>query len=394
MQTSFLNKALNFKFKPNVIENIKVLIFSFYCLSYSIYIMGFLNRYINFIFLFLFMLICFIQLIVNKTDLKKVLFKDDVFLYMLAIVFILIYSLGVQIYNNDLKGYLYSQLLYLIAPFLVAILWVWTTPKDYLFVYFYILFARGLIQFSFKFFTEFSIENIKKITWFNSNSSVFETKLAHDFLFYLIIFRSHNNKKLAFLCLLICLLSFKRLSFILSVVFLFIYKFLPKRKVSPILITILVIFFTLVPFIVLWLISDGGQSFFLNTFGMELDKFTTGRVDLIETVLNGMNGHYNGFGSISNFLNKNNSSIDLVSMHCDILMLYLECSIVSVFLYINSILRIGRKNYITLFMALYLILELVISQFLTNMGAWTIFFMFVYYMAVTDQKTNKECMIK
>lgn len=378
--------------EKNTFDSLKIFIFFTYNVAYVLYMLGHISRWINLAILAVFISLCayqYLYRIKKSSTNKKTLFLSEFKYAIVIVISFFIISIIIQIIHGSFGKYLFNELLYNLIPPIIAFFWINSTDKERVKPYFYIFFARAVLYFLLKNGAYLSIENIMSITWDNSKSSIFETTLAHDFVFLEIIFLYFKNHKLAIASALLCLLSFKRISFILCVLILLGYyiclirkngiSFMNKEVSKKIRIIVLIIF-CVMPLALNWIVSDSGVRFFYNK-GIDINQFTTGRVNLVRFVNNNI-GEYNGYGSSDHFLE--NYTIEkyskLGNMHCDMLKLYYEVTILGVIVYAYSMISFAKKNRIVFLMLLYIIMELFSSHFLDVLSVWNMFFMFAAYI--------------
>lgn len=395
METSY-----QLKFVSTGYHNIKFVIFLLYNMAYVFYMLGMLNRILYLGLLMLFLVICVFEYVVkNKGVFGK---KEDCFWHeflraMLIVVVFFFISVCIQLYHGGIKGFLFSELLYNIIPPAVAFFWINTSYKEERYTYFFVFLLRNVLYFVIANIGNFSLSNILAISWGDSKSSIFETPYAHDFFFLEIMFFYFKKKKLAVLCMLLCMLNFKRISFILSLcvcVFCLLLEYNKKfrcfferfKSVKRKLRYILLVVLCIMPFAIDLAISDAGLEFFKNVMGIDLDEFTTGRVGVIRYTIKSI-GFFNGYGSSDNFLkNSINPTYQVLgSMHCDILRIYLETTMLGVIVYFKEMMEIAKKSWIIFGMLMYLFMELIFSHFINALGVWTMFFMFAS-MIYTEKK--------
>ena len=385
-------------------HNIKFSVFLLYNMAYVFYMLGYLNRNIYLMLLFLFLALSVFEYVVkNKGVFGK---KGDFFWHeflraMLIVAVFLSISLCIQIYHGGVQGFLFTELLYNLIPPAVAFFWINTSRKEERYTYFVIFLLRNVLYFFVANMGKLSLSNILSISWGNSKSSIFETPYAHDFFFLEIIFFYFKKKKLALLCMILCMINFKRISFILSV-FVFIFcmlleyskkfqLFFSKFKHVDIRVRcIVLLIMCIMPFLIDLAISDAGLAFFNENFGIDLDDFTTGRVGVIRYTIKNI-GFFNGYGSSDNFLrNSINPTYRLLgSMHCDVLRIYLETTMIGVFVYFKELIEIAKKSWLIFGMLMYLFMELLFSHFIDVLGVWTMFFMFTA-MVYAEQKESMK----
>ena len=280
----------------------------------------------------------------------------------------------------------------------MAFLWINTTEKNERYAYFVIQFVRNIFYFVWANRGDFTVANIMNIRWEDSQSSVFETEFAHDFFFLEIIFLFLGKTKIGILCMLLCMLNFKRISFILSVAYFILWIIIKHRKkiynkvvelknVNIVPVSIIGVLLCLMPMAETLLLSDTVQDLFLEKFGITLNQFTTGRTGLIEDALAGM-PYFNGLGSTTEFMktHPNHTMRQLGSIHCDWISLYLETTILGVVAYTTSMLKIFRKNIIVFFLMMYMFLSLITTHFFDQQRIWSLLYMFAAFMYCKDAK--------
>jgi len=362
-----------------------------YNLTYVLYMTGFMSRSINFTLLFVFILVCMIEyMLKNDWVLGRQgdLFWPEFRKAMVIVFAFFLISISIQIWHGDVQLYLYTELLYNIIPPLLAFFWINTSYVTERYTYFIIFLLRYTSYFFIADFHNLSLSNIFMISWDDSKSSVFETPYAHDLFFMEIIFLYFGKKKLAFFSMLLCMLYFKRISFILSIVVYVVYILLINRKyfgkmfnkwqpVKKFIRYAVFIAMCIMPFFINWVVSDAGILFFRKRFDLNLNEFTTGRIGVIKYTIANI-GHFNGYGSSDHFLTTSRLEVyrKLGSMHCDILKLYLETTIVGVVVYIYEMVEIAKKNWLIFIMLMYIFIELIASHFLDCIGLFNMFFMF------------------
>ena len=355
--------------------NRRVILFAIYNLIYVFYMTGYLPRIANLASLGIFTFVCCFDLIYKK----RFVFVEELKLILIPIIVMIIISFGKQVAYSDYSISRMANILYLILPAIDAFA-ITNTTKDEseLKEYIYIMFARMVLLFILANQGNFTLSALQAITFSDSNSSVFESSMAHELFFMVIVFKYLKKEKLAIISGLLCMLCFKRLSFILSLGVLLFYNRIPKDKeVKKGLLNIAKIAFIVSPLFILFLVSDKGASWFVRTFGIDLNVFTTGRMYYINLVKARMS-YFAGYGSTHEFLAKVYRDDYVTSIHCDVLRITWECTIVSLIIYVNNMLSLVKKHYILFFMMLYCLIECVISHFMEGMTTWLLVYIFIY----------------
>lgn len=384
-------------------HNLKLLVFFLYNVSYVIYMLGYLGRAINLVLLFLYIFLCFIEYYKKNDGIffaKKDLFRNEFLYAMLSIIVLIGISIIIQVYNKEFNICVFDKIIYNIIPPVLAFFWINTTYSEERYTYFLILLLRNVVYFFAVNFSKLTIDNLLAISWSDSSSSVFETLYAHDFFFLEIIFFFLGKTWLGIISMILCILNFKRISFILSLVVLCLYLFVKRsdklkacflqvKNINSKVCFFIMIVICIMPMVLQWLISDAGITFFANNFNIDLNLFTTGRIEIITYTLDNME-YFNGYGSIDHFIKNcpNTYYNTLGSMHCDILELYLETTIVGVVFFFGNMLRIAKKNLVVFGLMMYIFMELIASHFMYSLSVWIMFFMFA--AMVYTQQQNRE----
>jgi len=306
------------------------------------------------------------------------------------IIIVILISMARQVFYNDINISLLTGILYVALPILDVFFIVNTSSEEEIKRYLYIIFYRMILLFILTNISNLSLSNILMINWGDSQSSMFESSMAHDFMFMVVVFKYLKKNKLSFISMIFCILCFKRFAFLCAVVFYFFYNFIfKKEEVSKRLITVVKIIFILIPFITLFVVSDTGQEIFYNLFGIPLNQFTTGRTFYINLVLKNMN-YYNGYGSTHYYLSNIYGDTYVTSIHCDLLRIYLECGILAVIICVNNWFSIIKKKRVLFYLMVYAFIEMFVSHFLEGMGIWMILYLFIYLVLYGKGEKSNE----
>ena len=354
-------------------------LFALYNLLYVLYMNGTVIRSLNLAVLILLITYYGIRTVVitnGKLDFSKMDFSNEFIGIARSIFVFLTISILKQSINLNLRLEYASFYLYLIVPWLFAFLWANNVTSENRMTYIYIMFARFVLSFTLNNLSNISLNAIREISFSNSLSSIFESSDAHCFFILMILFLYSEKKALAFVSGLLCMLSFKRLCFILTPVFFLGYKFFSNKKASKDLVSTSKIIFMVSPIIILTIVNNEEQ---INSmFGIDLNYFTTGRINLIKYVLYNMEA-FDGFGAVSAFMVKKpwGTYHKIISMHCDVLQIFLETTILGLGFYINSVFNLVRKNMIVYILVLYFAIEMTVSHFIDFLAAWMLLYMVI-----------------
>lgn len=200
---------------------------------------------------------------------------------------------------------------------------------------------------------------------FIESKSPFEIESAHLFLLLYIAYTYLEKKKKSIVCAICCILAWKRMTLIYLIFVALIHKRIKKDKSVPksfyVLLTGLILF---VPLIFELLLTDSFSDWFTSTFGINLHNFLMFRFETIVTAFESSIPNQ-GLGT---FLTVNvpwYGRIVNVSIHNDIVRLYLEVTPVGLACFAYGYLSLARNQYSFLVIA-FMFIEMIFSHFLGN----------------------------
>lgn len=364
-------------------------IFIAYNLFFVLYIIGKIS---NIYYLLGMGFFCFLNFL-SIVQTGKLSLKNSFHELKLGIVYVLVFfviSFIIQLSNNNMQlSILLGDLGRFTIPIIYAYLFVNSIDKNEQKIFFDILLFRFILQFILININNFSVNYFLSLSWL-STDSLLESSLAHDFFILELFFLMINNKKNAFICMIFCMLSMKRLSFILApLVFVFSNKIpsnIPVKKKYIILLKVMAI---VSPIVLINLYSIEFRNFLYNTFNFDLNLFMSGRISIYNLLVNNI-PQYNGLGSINNFLGpfakKYYGTTWNGVLHNDFLRLYLETTIIGVIVFSNNIVEICKKNYWLFIMIAYLILVAITSHIFNYFSVWvTLYLSVMYYNSISEK---------
>lgn len=296
-----------------------------------------------------------------------------------VIVFFIISSM-IQCIHFDFRSYLITGLIRITLPIVNAYLFVNTIDEEDQKYFFNVLFARFVIHFVWQNHSYLNLRGLSSISWSNSSSDM-ESSLAHDFLIMEMFYLYRNEKKKAFVCMILCMMSMKRLSFILAPFFLIVSRYIPRNiEVKKIFCLLLKGVAAISPFIILLLYSNASQAWFFSTFHVDLNIVMSGRPRIYEIMRDNM-PYYNGYGSINNFLGhyvmyQFGTTWNAI-LHNDFLRIFFETTIAGVIVLANNLVELSKKEYWFFLMMVYLITVAITSHILNYFSVWITFYMIV-----------------
>lgn len=407
-------------------KHVNIILFALYNFAYVIYMKGFIGRTIYLLTLLLFLGALAIEFVYSILHGKLVFRFVRPFVWAMAIMLTFLFiSVGVQLYHNTFGSYLLEEILYFIVPPVIAFLWINNNKKEDIIPYFYIILGKLVLYFVLEFWGTFSFSNILRISLGDSGSSAYEIVIAHDFLILMIIFMYFAKTKAAVISFVFCLLCFKRFPFILSIAAMGIYiggRIIRKKRKDrrgeadisavtgvqdgvlagvdnkvqmgeskrsvawldmsvsgwiPIVVFGLML---LIPFVMMWLYSDSGQSIMLHSFGININELTSNRASIVNYAIE--NCRVNGLGSITAFFQQN-AAIEYAqvgNMHCDVIRLLLEVTIIGYVVYLVGLLKIFKKTRLLFLLLLYIMVEMIVSHMADSLNIWIMMYLFAAYV--------------
>lgn len=378
----------------------KYILFLGYNLTYVICMLGKTTQALYFLFLAGFIGICMLEYFkrTNWCLTGRSFFYKELKSIMRMYFLLAAISIVFQVINQDFQIYLFKDIIYLIVPPLFAFFLINVIGRDERKRYLDTIFFRYVFQFLLQNIGNLNLAAITAISWNDTKSSVFESSYAHDFLMLEVLFLCMKKKSMAFVCWILCLLSFKRLSFILSSVIYVVYYLIQlrnsgrKRKITGIsygksrkyISVLIAVIFIASAYLMQWLAVGGGAEIITSRTGFDIESFMTGRLELIRATYNNVS-HFNGLGTIINYF-ENSLYKDLGNMHCDVLRLLWETTIIGVSTFAIVMSKNFYKNWATLFSWGYLAMVTITSHVLHAFTTWIIFYMLAAILSADRQE--------
>jgi hypothetical protein len=356
----------------------KLCLFLAYNLAYVFYMVGYIGRNVNLMMLLVFVLVNVWEFLYRSHGVfskKRTFFWREFVLVFYIIAFFVFITFVIQFVNGDVSLSQLSSIIYLVLPPVAAFFWINTTRENKRNTYFYIFLARFILNFLIKNMGNLNMAAVKAIAWSKSSSSLFESSDAHSFLLLMLVFLYINNKKLSLVSGIFCMLCFKRLTFILVPLLFIFYRFIPDKRVNKYILNGTKLFFYISPFLILLIVKN--TDLISSLLGIDIDAFSSGRLSLIHYVFSNIST-FNGYGTILSFMEKYplGTYIQVSSMHCDLLQIYLETTIVGTIIFTNNLFEVAKKNYKPFLIMVYIFVEMFLSHFIDVLAVWLIFYMF------------------
>lgn len=247
-----------------------------------------------------------------------------------------------------------------------------------------------IFGYSFFIFEKIAAGNLSSISFVNS-SSPFEIECAHLFLLLYIFYTYRDNKKLRIISAFCCVLAWKRMCMIYLVFVTLIHRFIDEKKpISKWCIVAICAVTLIVPSVLHVLLTDSFSDWFTELTGLDLHKFLMFRFETIVTAFEGGTPS-RGLGT---FLYVDVPWYDHyvhVSIHNDVVRLYLEVSPLGLLIFSAGISSIG-KNYYSYLVILFLFMEMTLSHFLGNgtLAFWIVSYSLIFYFNSESSKRDDK----
>lgn len=381
---SIINRMLETPLLPK--SSFRFLLFCLYNALYVAYMQGYASQAL---YMGTFILFCIANgaVFLYHGNRKMAGFKSASYIFLFIVAFGVI-SIPIQIMNGGLKGFLFSALGRLALPMINALFFVNAVEEEDWNFYFNILLVRFCCHFLLMNADKLTLSNLLSISWSDSEAAT-ETSLAHDFLIMELLFLAMKQKGKSLICVLFCMLSMKRLSFILAPVAFILSARVPKGDVNHVFRVIAMFMIVVSPFVLMWLYRYDVMRWLYSSFGIDLIKEMSGRPTIYHTAIDGMGGIYNGYGSISNYLSSyaatHYGTVWNGVLHNDTIGIYLETGILGIVSFAFGIVEFSKKNYWHFFMMLYLVFVAITSHILDYFSVWVTFYLAVMCMNVSHE---------
>ena len=218
-----------------------------------------------------------------------------------------------------------------------------------------------------------------------SESPMIESGLSSFFVILYIYFLYREKRGRAFLSAFGAFLGFKRLAVLYMLLLTVFHKFIPKNKgVQKYIVVIAITIFIFLPFLAKLMCSDEFANWFYLQFGVNFNKFTMTRFEIINLVIDADLPKL-GLGTTTHFLELRGLDGQL-NMHNDILRIYLECGIIgSIALSINYF-KMAADQWYSFLTMLFIMLQMFVTHCLGSgtISTWILAYMVIFYTNRAD----------
>lgn len=219
----------------------------------------------------------------------------------------------------------------------------------------------------------FTMANLMSISFADSYSP-WESGLADMFIICFMYYHSIKKRLNAFVALLLNALSFKRIHVFYMILFILIHPFLKNKRVPKSVEIITKIFFILSPILIYASLSDSFSAWFESSFGMDLNSFTMGRFNQLDLICD-LDENLTGLGMTHYMLIIKDFPIH--RLHCDIMRLFLETTVVGLVVFVNNYINIAKRNQKGFMIMLLFFIVMLSSTFMENCFYWLMIFLVI-----------------
>lgn len=332
-------------------------------------------------FKYIFLFINILYLICNYKRNKKLNQGKLLLNLLFFIVPLFIYSLFLQVLAHSFSFQTIKDFLYILSPILYVYLIVESEEEGNFDFYFNVEFFAATLTFLLRALPILTPSNILSISFLNSYSP-FEGIGNADVFFVLFFYYAINKKKsMKWISFILLFLSFKRIHVVFAVMLIILQPFFEKnkdKKVNSLIFYLTIAFFLVSPSVLSLICNNNFENWFYKKFGMQLDAFTMGRVTTFNYVIDSNRTNL-GLGSISDFLAKARMINPYLAddLHNDIMRIYLEGTVVSLWLMVVNYFSLTKRNLYNYLMVLFAFLVMFSSHILTTCIFWIFAFLFI-----------------
>ena len=315
---------------------------------------------------------------------KEYLLVFDGITFLFAITAILQMINGFNSYAINEAVYYYTPLIFIIVYSQISDEQDVETILNYLFVLYVIVFLRN-------FAGQLTLANLKSISFANSYSP-FESELAFVFLIFECFYLYMGKRKNAIISLILCILSFKRISMLAAIGFFIFSKWIVvKKAVNKKIVIVTTVVFVLLPVLTCLMLNDTFEAWFYQTFHVTLNEITLTRSSRIEAVINSGQIKY-GLGSVTTYLTKylnalHGSNFSNRNLHNDLVKIYLECGILGSIVFTYIYMKAASVSRMLFVMMCYIFFECYFNH-LFGAGSTDIWILIYLIMSIAGMTTR------
>ena len=360
--------------------------------SYLIFIIAWIigdmrnNMNDNFKYIFM-VLVVVIGVVILLGNLHNPIYNIDDLIHIMSVPLVL--GIITLIYSamHGMKIVMMWDMFYLIIPYIMVFVIVSVDQNQNREFYFDCLLIGHIILFFYQFANILDLKHIKMISFVNSYSP-YETVTAHIYTLLFYYYYVKNKKLKCLLALFFGILSYKRLHVVFAVVVLLLGWSVRKVKVNVYMENIVKLIFICSPLALYAMLTNQFASWFQSTFNIDFGRFTMGRFDQLREVITTDITNY-GLGSIKYYLDNKGAYID--RLHCDIIRILIETSIIGLVVFVHAYFSVAKKNIYSLILMIFIFMIMFSSTVIDGFLGWFVVFLSMDEFNHTEVSNNKRC---
>lgn len=295
-------------------------------------------------------------------------------------------SLLLQIFHEKFQWFTIEQLYYMVIPFLFIYLVFNFGEVDEIDGIVTETMLCGMLSVLLRWVIQrtFTIQNILHMLdlrnlFIDSTSPMGESGLSAYFVIMLIFFIYRRKTIRAILCAVFCFMCYKRFAVFFMLVTVIFWWLLKMKRVHKVWLWSAIAVLLFLPFAAKMMCTDSFSAWFYTQYGIDFNKFTMTRFYIINTVIDANLTSY-GLGTVTNFLEQRGASGQL-NMHNDILMIYMDCSIVGSYVFTKNFFYMCRSNYCSFWLMLFVFGQMFVTHCLGagTVTVWLLIYTLVFY---------------
>ena len=146
------------------------------------------------------------------------------------------------------------------------------------------------------------------------------------------------------------------------------------------------------PLLIYAILEDSFALWFENQFGMDLNGFTMGRFNQLNLICD-LEENMTGLGMTHLMLIK--YDFDIHRLHCDIMRILIETTVVGLVVFVNTFVNIGKRNQKAFSLVVFYLIVMVSSTCLENTFYWLLIYLVVESLQRIgrneEAKKHEEC---
>ncbi|MBQ7504403.1 MAG: hypothetical protein IJT79_03710 [Ruminococcus sp.] len=325
------------------------------------------------------------------SDLRRGKFKISKFSYELkmalfAVISLLVISFGYMAFNG-FADYWVSQVYFLVIPlwFAYTIFKNDYSVKRFKSIVRYLLVVTSILYTIFIIDTVF-FQNAELEFSFMKSTSPFESETAHFYLLIYIFYTFIEDKKGRAVSAFFCIMAWKRISLIcLLLITIAGFMKLRNKRIKIGYIVAIAVIFSIYPLINEYMMTAEFGRWFSEVTGISFVDFSNFRYYAFKAAIDG-GMKSQGLGTFFSVRVPWYGHFVNVSLHNDIMRLYLEVSIVGLFLFLLFTGAVARRRF-SMFVILYLFLEMTGNHLIGNGGIpyWLLGYSLIFFFNMYDR---------